>query len=293
MSATLNNTTIPPTANLTTTTNIHILIVGAGFGGLSAAIECRRKGFRVTLFEAVKELKPLGDLISFGGNGMRVMAKWGDVEAQLDKLADHADRAQYFDYTGKLIYTQVFADERRWGKWVDGHRGEFHQVVWEYALSQGVDVRLGHRVEEYFETDEGAGVVVNGERFVGDVVVAADGVKSAARKIVLGVDDKAESSGYAVYRAWYPSSIVARHPRIAHLVQGGDKLMAWLGPDVHFIFGVKKDGEEVSWVMTHRVRAAPVMILRMQYRCGQKLILDRMKPRLKSPGHSQGKLKTR
>lgn len=45
---------------------IKVIIVGAGFAGLTAAIECHRKGHEVTVFEKVAELKPLGDIISFG-----------------------------------------------------------------------------------------------------------------------------------------------------------------------------------------------------------------------------------
>jgi NADPH-dependent 2,4-dienoyl-CoA reductase/sulfur reductase-like enzyme len=45
---------------------IKVIIVGAGFAGLTAAIECHRKGHDVTVFEKVADLKPLGDIISFG-----------------------------------------------------------------------------------------------------------------------------------------------------------------------------------------------------------------------------------
>jgi monoamine oxidase len=38
----------------------HFIVVGAGFGGLSAAIELNSKGFDVDIFESAKELLPLG-----------------------------------------------------------------------------------------------------------------------------------------------------------------------------------------------------------------------------------------
>jgi len=40
-------------------------------------------------------------------------------------------------------------------------------------------------VTEYWENDKEGGVVVNGERLSGDVVIGADGVRSKARKLVL------------------------------------------------------------------------------------------------------------
>lgn len=47
-------------------TGIKVIIVGAGFAGLTAAIECHRKGHDVIVLEKVADLKPLGDIISFG-----------------------------------------------------------------------------------------------------------------------------------------------------------------------------------------------------------------------------------
>lgn len=41
---------------------IKVVIVGLGLGGLSAAIECHRKGHTVIAFDKVHELKPIGML---------------------------------------------------------------------------------------------------------------------------------------------------------------------------------------------------------------------------------------
>jgi len=254
MAATLNNTLLPEGADTKSTSGIHVLIVGAGFGGLTAAIECRRKGHSVMLLESFSELRPLGDIISFGANGSRIFSRWDGIIDKLETICHQADRIAYYDYRGKHIYTQVWAEGREWGRKLDGHRGEIHEVVWNYALQLGVDIRLGQRVDEYFETDSEAGVIVNGDRIVADVVIAADGVRSTARKIVLGYDDKPKSSGYAVYRAWFSAENIRKNPRTAWLCETGDKHVAWLGPDVHFIVATVKNASDVSWVMTHKVR---------------------------------------
>ena len=39
---------------------IRVLIVGAGFAGLSCAIECKRKGHEVIVLEKFREMKILG-----------------------------------------------------------------------------------------------------------------------------------------------------------------------------------------------------------------------------------------
>ena len=40
---------------------IKVIIVGAGFAGLSCAIECKRKGHEVVILERFPELKILGE----------------------------------------------------------------------------------------------------------------------------------------------------------------------------------------------------------------------------------------
>ena len=45
-------------------TGAIVIIIGAGVGGLQAAIECWRKGFDVVVLEAVKEISPQGENMS-------------------------------------------------------------------------------------------------------------------------------------------------------------------------------------------------------------------------------------
>ncbi|KAJ9303743.1 hypothetical protein DTO217A2_6755 [Paecilomyces variotii] len=236
-------------------TGIKVVIVGAGFAGLTAAIECDRKGHDVVLLESFPELKILGDIISFGPNSGRIFQKWEGVEEKLDPICHKSDGILFKTYLGESLVTQYWRDEESFGKKFNGHRGEIHEIVFNHALERGIDIRLGQRVTDYFETDTEAGVIVNGkDRVVGDVVFAAEGVRSPGRKIVLGYEDKPKSSGYAVYRAWFDSSRLT-HPITKHLVENGDAHVAWIGPDVHFIAASLKNGKDFSWVCTHKDEA--------------------------------------
>ncbi|KAL1606404.1 hypothetical protein SLS60_003807 [Paraconiothyrium brasiliense] len=196
---------------------LKVLIVGAGFGGLTAAIECRKKGFDVILFEGNKSRRQLGDIISFGSNSGRIFRSWPGVEEKLDPICHHSDGLDFRTYDDEFLCRQTWGAEADWGKRFNGHRGEIHEVCWNHAIDVGVDIRLGCKVQEYFETETEAGVVVNGERIVGDVVLAGDGVRSLARTIVLGFEDKPKSSGYAVYRAWMPTDGLKKNPSTAWL----------------------------------------------------------------------------
>lgn len=230
---------------------IRVVIVGAGFAGLTAAIECTRKGHSCIVLESVKEMKQLGDIISFGSNAGKIFDRWPGVSAKLDPICHRSEKLDFMLWTGQHIYTQYWSEEIDYGKRYNGHRGEIHKIVYDHAVSQGVEVRLGQEVTEYFEDDHGAGVTSNGERVVGDVVLGADGVRSKARTLVLGYDDKPKPSGYAIYRAWMSSEDLAQSSLTKDLVHD-DSHTGWLGPDIHFLAAAIKGGKEFSWVMTHK-----------------------------------------
>jgi 2-polyprenyl-6-methoxyphenol hydroxylase-like FAD-dependent oxidoreductase len=231
---------------------IKVIIVGAGFAGLTAAIECDRKGHDVTVFERASPLRPLGDIISFGQNASRIFAKWPGVMEKMEPIVHKSDAINFFNWEGKFVTSQSFESERRlWGRRINGHRGELHKLLYEHALERGIEVRLGQNVTDYFEDDDCAGIEVNGMKHTSDVVFAAEGVKSKGRKIVLGFDDKPQSSGYAVFRAWMPTEGLRQNDLTKHLVQS-DSHNAWLGQDIHFIAAAIKDGAELSWVCTHK-----------------------------------------
>lgn len=53
------------------------IVIGAGIGGLSAAVALRNAGIACEVFEAVKEIKPVGAAISIWPNGVKCMNRLG------------------------------------------------------------------------------------------------------------------------------------------------------------------------------------------------------------------------
>jgi 2-polyprenyl-6-methoxyphenol hydroxylase-like FAD-dependent oxidoreductase len=230
---------------------IKVLIVGAGFAGLCAAIECDRKGHRVTLLEKVAALKPLGDIISFASNSGRIFERWEGVVEALEPIIHKSEGLNFHSWEGEFMTRQIWEADAMYGRRINGHRAEIHRVVYEHALARGIDVRLGQNVTEYWETESDAGVVSNGERISADCVLAAEGVKSKARKIVLGYEDRPKASGYAVYRAWMSTEALAKNPSTKWFCHG-DTHNGWVGEDKHFLVASIKGGKELSWVLTHK-----------------------------------------
>ncbi|KAH8149816.1 uncharacterized protein LAJ45_05968 [Morchella importuna] len=219
-------------------TGIRVIIVGAGFGGLTAAIECTLKGHTAIIVEKTPTFEQLGDIISISTNAGRIMSRWDPalIEEKLRPAAMPPNRE-------RPMY--------------NGHRADIHKVFYEYAKSLGVEFNMGQKVTGYKE-DAASGKAwietESGEIFKGDVVVGADGVRSRARKLILGYEDKPRSSGYSVWRAWFNAEEngVTTDPLTKEFVENGDTHTGWLGDDMHLLVASCKGGKEISWVCTRK-----------------------------------------
>ncbi|KUJ18997.1 putative MAK1-like monooxygenase [Mollisia scopiformis] len=240
-------------------TGINVIVVGAGFGGLTAAIECHRQGHTVSIYESFPELKVLGDIISFGPNAGRIFYRWshGKIAAKMRALSidlsSYGFKIHKYD-TGEVVAHQKTPPGDPTAPMFNGHRGELHKVVFEYARDElGIPIHLGQKVTKYFEDEKEASIELeDGTKVTGDIVVGSDGVRSRARTLVLGYEDKPKSSGYAVWRAWFSNKDMIADPRTAEFCNNGDTFNGWIGPDVHFLFSTIKNGSDCCWVLTHR-----------------------------------------
>lgn len=147
--------------------------MGKGFGGLTAAIECHRQGHNVSIYESFKELKVLGDIISFGSNAGRIFRRWhyksGDrVSDRLRPLSIDLSNHGFdiYKWTGEFVINQPSPKADPEAPVFNGHRGELHSVVFEYARNElRIPIHLGKRIQKYFEDDKQAGIVLeDGEK---------------------------------------------------------------------------------------------------------------------------------
>lgn len=156
-----------------TKTGIKVIIVGAGFGGLTAAIECYRQGHDVEIYESFPELKTLGDIISFGGNAGRIFYRWknGEIAARLRELSidlrEYGFRIHKWD-TGEVVFHQITPPQKEDAPFFNGHRGELHQVIFDYARDElKIPIHLGNYVTDYFEDENSAGIILKTGEKVG------------------------------------------------------------------------------------------------------------------------------
>lgn len=238
---------------------LKVVIVGAGFGGLAAAIECRVRGMDVTVVETYPTSLAYGDIIDFFPNGGRIIEKWdgGRIGRELmERCINQGDRFQYCKADGTVIFEEdwILEPHHFWKQYA-GHRGQMHEVVANYAKDLGVDFRFGDRVVQYVDGNPPKVITQSGIEYVGDVVIAADGPRSIARQQVLGLPDTKVNSGYAIFRAHY--SLTEKHrnnPQLKEFCNPTvDNTRLWVTKDLHAIVYSWNHGGDLGWVLTHKV----------------------------------------
>jgi 2-polyprenyl-6-methoxyphenol hydroxylase-like FAD-dependent oxidoreductase len=179
------------------------VIVGAGVGGLCAAIALRRAGLEVVVLEQATELREVGAGVLLWPNAMRVLRRL-EVGAAIEDAGAAAARAALRSSRGTPLGAGP-ADRAAAGAdapTVVVHRGLLRTILLA-ALDRHV-VRLGARCVGVAQDARGVTVsLADGSAERGDLVVGADGLHSQVRTVLVG-DGPPRYSGYTAWRAVVP-----------------------------------------------------------------------------------------
>jgi 2-polyprenyl-6-methoxyphenol hydroxylase-like FAD-dependent oxidoreductase len=159
----------------------RVLIVGAGIGGLTAAIALRRCGAEVTVIERAQALAPVGAGITLQPNATAVLGALGVALDPADVLP--IGEFAVLDAHGRRLFGGAPVDEDAAVRGYTMRRADLHKTL--AAACGAVPVRLGVELVGLEQGEEGVRVRLgDGREERWDVVVGADGLRSAVRRAI-------------------------------------------------------------------------------------------------------------
>lgn len=224
------------------------VVVGAGIGGLTAALVLARAGFKVNIYEQAHRLDPVGAGLQLAPNAMHILDGLGLVpalrktavesESILIRKGDSARRIGGMDQG-------AFAMQRWGAPFFVIHRGDLQMTLLEAAYKEAnITLTLGRRLEDIRSTPDHVTAVFSkyGDEIEVEaaLLIAADGIWSRARAHV-GLTAPANFSGCVAWRTVIPADIAPEAARIP-------RTNLWLHPGGHVVHYPIRDGKEINIV---------------------------------------------
>jgi 2-polyprenyl-6-methoxyphenol hydroxylase-like FAD-dependent oxidoreductase len=217
-----------------------VLVVGGGIGGLTLALELRRRDIACRVFEAAPEINAVGVGVNLLPHSTKILAELG-LEPALARAAVETAESHFYNRFGQLIYQEPLGRRAGLG-WPQFsiHRADLQAALMERAGN----IEPGKQCTG-FEQDAG-GVTLSfadGSSARGAAAIGCDGIHSVLRKQLFPQDGPPRYSGVNMWRG------VTRWPPYlggATMVRAG-----WLATGKMVIYPIRThaDGRQlINWV---------------------------------------------
>ena len=224
----------------------RVVIIGAGIGGLAAAVALRQRGFEVALYERSAKLEEVGAGLQIGPNGVKVLRALG-LEDELMRNAFEPFSIMSVTWDdGRLRFRQPLKDvsRQKYGApYLTAHRADLHNLlrraVGDAPLHLGANCVGANTVN-----DTAIARFADGSAAEADIIIGADGIRSVVRAQHFG-EGHPRFTEMMAWRAIVPMDCVPTRigPDGSVEVPHGE-YFGWIGPNGHVIcypIGVKGD----------------------------------------------------
>lgn len=220
------------------------IIVGAGIGGLTAALALLRKGIDVDVYERAAELTEAGAGLRCSPNGSRVLIELGLGEQMMASSVIPKQCAVRLWDTGRMwpLRNHGVAAARS-----DGapdllmYRGDLHTMLANAVRAEKLDAihAWANCVDTVQDGDRVSALLHDGSTVSADVLIAADGVHSSVRRRLFGAD----RPGFTGMVAWRGVVPAERLPHVAP-----DTSTTWIGPGRSVAIAGVRGGKLIDFV---------------------------------------------
>jgi salicylate hydroxylase len=222
-----------------------VAIIGAGIGGLTAALALLRKGIDVDVYEQAPEIRDIGAGLQLAPNATRVLAHLGVLDALRERACETAGKEIRLWSTGqtwKLFDLGTMAVERYGFPYLTVYRPDLIEALAAAVRRAKPDaIRLDSRLVGLRQNARGVRIHLAGGREAGaDALVGADGVHSQVRQVLFG-EDRARFTGIVAWRGTVP---MERLPASMRRLVGTN----WIGPGGHVVHYPVRSGEAMNFV---------------------------------------------
>ncbi|KAJ2973350.1 hypothetical protein NUW58_g8957 [Xylaria curta] len=203
---------------------MKVVIVGAGIGGLGAAVALNRAGHDVEVYESSAFLNEVGAAIHLAPNATRVLRSWDCDFKELSPVPCEAINVYSADF--KLFLAPVTLKEGQElvgtkDPWLLTHRVDLHNALRSLAergfQGRSVTIHLNSKVESV-DAETGEVHLQDGRVVRGDLVIGADGLHSRTVQAVVSNGRDKVSTGQKIFRFLIPMEKVEKNPVAKRLV---------------------------------------------------------------------------
>lgn len=194
---------------------MKVLVIGAGLGGLTSGIALRRAGIAVEVHEAARGIERTGAGLTLGLGAQHVFRALG-LQLDVAARACPAGALPFLHWrTGAVL---MGALDRGDGLPDDGsanivrhiYRADLQDILAGALARAGGTLVTGHRLIRFAQADGGVTAhFANGAHATGDLLIGADGVRSAVRATV-HPGDQPRFTGHVAYRFLVPRQRASR-----------------------------------------------------------------------------------
>ena len=219
---------------------MRIAIIGGGIGGLTLALALRQRGLAATVYEQAAELAEIGAAVALSANATRELDRLGLLEETEAASREPTELIWRDGRTAARIASHPVAQGHRYRTRFGAPYLGIHRAALQRILGGALQRELGntstpnplHLSHRLDTLDEHPGHPVrlrfaNGAEVEADLVVGADGVRSAVRRHVDG-GTGLRYSGTSAFRAIIPQSQLPSLPDPL-------AIQFWVGPDAHLL----------------------------------------------------------